>query len=350
MKEPISTRRTKPSQLPRALLLCQEELREKVYPQNVVCQLEAICELDELATDRATFMAVDKPFAGVRFLFSTWGCPELNERHLALLPDLEAVFYAAGSIRHMVTDTFWKRNIPIMSAWALNAIPVAEFTFAQIILCLKKAYITSHVICQNKRWMGRQEGPLAGIVRGTYGGTIGLISYGQIARLVRERLRTMDVRVLVYDPYLSPGEAADQNVQQVSLEEMFERAEVISVHTPWLPETEGLVSRELLASMRPGAAIINTARGAIIDEAGLIEVLQQRADMQAVLDVTYPEPPEPDSPLYTLPNVFLTPHIAGSVDRECARMGLAMVEECQRLLNGQPLRFSISEQKSLLMA
>jgi phosphoglycerate dehydrogenase-like enzyme len=125
---------------------------------------------------------------------------------------------------------------------------------------------------------------------------------------------------------------------------------VVSLHTPWLPETEGLVNAALLRSMIPGSTLINTARGAIINESDLITVLGERADMQVILDVTHPEPPANGSPLYQLPNVLMTPHIAGSIDRECARMGMTMIDECARILSGEPPRYAISREKSLLMA
>jgi phosphoglycerate dehydrogenase-like enzyme len=102
--------------------------------------------------------------------------------------------------------------------------------------------------------------------------------------------------------------------------------------------------------MKPGASFINTARGAIVREGEMIEVLRARPDLFAVLDVTYPEPPAPDSPLYTLPNVILTPHIAGSMDGECRRMGRYMVEELRRYVKGEPLRWGISRERAAVLA
>jgi phosphoglycerate dehydrogenase-like enzyme len=134
------------------------------------------------------------------------------------------------------------------------------------------------------------------------------------------------------------------------LETLFAESEVVSLHTPSLPATRGLITRPLLASLKPRATFINTSRGAVVDEPGLIEVLQQRPDLMALLDVTDPEPPVSGSPLYTLPNVFLTPHIAGSLAGECARMGDLAVEECRRFLAGEPLRWSITRGQAERMA
>jgi phosphoglycerate dehydrogenase-like enzyme len=102
--------------------------------------------------------------------------------------------------------------------------------------------------------------------------------------------------------------------------------------------------------MKPGATFINTARGAVVREQEMIAVLQQRPDLFAVLDVTYPEPPEPDSPLYTLPNVVLTPHIAGAMGVECNRMGRYMVEELKRYLRGDSLEWGITREMARVLA
>ena len=132
----------------------------------------------------------------------------------------------------------------------------------------------------------------------------------------------------------------------VSLDQIFSDSDVVSLHTPWLPETVGLVRGEHLLSMKPGATLINTARGAVINEDEMIAALQERQDLTAMLDVTYPEPPTPGSPLYTMPNVFLTPHIAGSTDLERSRMGRYMVDELRRYCNGEPFLWPIRPETS----
>ena len=105
-----------------------------------------------------------------------------------------------------------------------------------------------------------------------------------------------------------------------------------------------------IASMKEGATFINTARGAIVREPEMTAVLAERPDLFAILDVTDPEPPVDGSPLYTLPNVVLTPHIAGSMDGECRRMGRTMVEECRRYLAGEPLRWAIDRERARSLA
>lgn len=112
-----------------------------------------------------------------------------------------------------------------------------------------------------------------------------------------------------------------------TLEELLVVSDVVTLHAPLLGETEGMITGSLIASMKPNATFINTARGALVRDNELIEVLIKRPDLTAVLDVTWPEPPVAESLLFQLPNVVLTPHIAGSVGREAQRMADLMIEE-----------------------
>jgi len=187
-------------------------------------------------------------------------------------------------------------------------------------------------------------------VPGAHGSKVGLVSLGVIGRLVRERLRPFDVEVFGYDPFVSIAQAAQLGVRLVGLEEMFAQCDVVSLHTPWLKETEGMVTGALVDSMKPGATLVNTARGALVREAELAAVLARRPDLTAVLDVTWPEPPLPGSPLYSLPNIILTPHIAGSMDRECRRMGRAMINEFDRWSRGEPLTMQVVREQVELRA
>ena len=148
--------------------------------------------------------------------------------------------------------------------------------------------------------------------------------------------------LLVFDPFLSAERAAELGVRQVSLEEAFEQGFVVSNHIADLPETRGMLRRDLFERMQPYATFINSGRGATVDEAGMCEVLAARPDLTALLDVTYPEPPLPDSPLFNLQNVLLTPHIAGSLGDEVLRQADYAIEESRRMRNGEPLRYAVT--------
>jgi phosphoglycerate dehydrogenase-like enzyme len=282
--------------------------------------------------------------AEVEIIFSGWGAPILDTAFLESTPRLKAVFYGAGSIRGMVTEAFWKKNIPITSSWAANAIPVAEFTLAEILFSLKRGWTYAGKIKENRAYPSRF------VVPGAYGSTVGIISLGMIGRRVCEYLRPFDVQVVAFDPYATADLAQQLGARLEDLSTVFRQADVVSLHTPWIKETEGLITGAHFESMKPGSTFINTARGAVVRETEMIEVLGRRPDLTAILDVTYPEPPAPGSPLYTLPNVILTPHIAGSMDHECRRMGRYVVDDLQRFLKGEPLKWQVSQELAARLA
>jgi len=335
-----------PTSLPSAALLIGQHAYDIVFPQSIKEELSGLCSLRVDGVTPPDLALHADALRGVEFLFTSWGAPKLDAANLNLMPKLRAVFYAAGSIKAIVTDEFWSRDIPICSAWAANAVPVTEFTFAQIILGLKQVHRFSAVIrsARAKAWPEHYEGV------GAFGTTVGLVSLGQIGRRVAGMLKQLEVKVLAYDPFCPPHVAKELGVTLVSLEEVFARSRVVSLHAPWLKETENLITGALLESMPLGGTFINTARGAIVNEPEMIAVLQKRHDLNAVLDVTWPEPAPADSPLYDLPNVFLTPHIAGSEQGECARMARYMIDEFHRYLHGEPLLWSVTREAAARMA
>jgi phosphoglycerate dehydrogenase-like enzyme len=281
----------------------------------------------------------------IDILFSGWGGPYLNRTFLELAPHLQAVFYGAGSIGYMLSDSLLERQIILTTANAMNAIPVAEFSLAHILLGLKGAWRQAWETKKRRGFLIPQL-PVAG----AYRSTVGLVSLSTIGRLVRQLLKPFDVRVVAFDPTVTFSEARSLDVEMCSLEEVFSSSDVVSLHAPQIPETEGMITGSLLASMKRGATFINTARGAIVREDEMIKVLQGRPDLTAILDVTDPEPPLPTCALFDLPNVVITPHIAGSLDGECERMGRWMVEEVQRYLSGKPLLGRVTPERILTLA
>ncbi|MFO1447883.1 MAG: hydroxyacid dehydrogenase [Opitutaceae bacterium] len=319
-----------------ALAILENDSASEVFgPKAMV----ALANRVTLVAPRLAPPALDStalPLETVELLFTGWGFPTLDVAILDRFPRLQAVFHAAGSVKRLVSPAFWERGIRITSAARMNAIPVAEFTFAQIIFCLKHGWQRTFEVRAGTHF--RKETPL---MPGAYGSTVGLISLGHTGRLVAERLRTLDVEVIGFDPYLERAEAHALGIDLCSLDDLFRRAHVVSCHTPLLPETTGMIAGRHFSAMRPGASFINTARGAVVRESEMLAVLRERPDLFAVLDVTDPEPPLPDSLVLRLPNVVVTPHIAGSLGRECQRMGQMMIDELDRYLAGVPLEGEI---------
>lgn len=274
---------------------------------------------------------------GAEVLLASWGAPRLDEAVLSAMPNLRLVAYAAGSVKALVSDEFWRRGIMLTSAVAANAGPTATFAEAMIVLALKQAWL--YLREARADWASLSDTESSGV----HGATVGIIGLSRVGREVVRALRRHELRILAHDPTVGEAEAAAAGVELAPLEELFARADVVSLHAPLLPATRGLVGGALLRRMRRHAAFVNTARGAIVREDELVAVLRERPDLTAILDVTDPEPAPADSPLRHLPNVVLTPHLAGARHREIELLGRAALEELGRFAHGEPLRWALTE-------
>lgn len=257
--------------------------------------------------------------------FSSWGMPSFTIDEIdSHLPRLRALFYAAGSVQAFARP-FLVRGVRVYSAWRENAVPVAEAAVSQILLANKGFFQA----CRRNRSKEahRQAQRFFSAFPGNFDCRVGLLGCGSIGRLVAQGLRAHRVETLVFDPFLPDTDAAPLGVRKTSLEEIFATCQTISNHLANNARTQGMLGHALFSTMLPNATFLNTGRGAQVVEADLARALAEKPDRTAVLDVTWPEPPEDGSPLYALPNVFLTPHLAGSSGNEVRRMGEAMLEE-----------------------
>lgn len=331
------------SPMEKAIFILNDTVRDVIYPPDIY---EAIASRVTVVEGRYTAAAIQEDLsllADITMIFSGWGCSRMDADFLAHAPRLKAVFYGAGSIRGFATPAFWERDIVVTNAVSANAEPVAYFTFAQIIMGLKGAW---HHMNLGNNYADKKH-----CFPGITGGTVGIISLGHIGRRVCDLLRPLNLRILINDPFLSSEDAQAVGGELCDLESLFQQSDVVSLHTPLLDETRGMLAGEHFAMMKPHSTFINTARGAVIREDELIAVLQARQDIIAVLDVTYPEPPAPDSPLRTLANVILTPHIAGAIGAgEIREFGELMLAELDRYLAGAPLQHRITEAQFQHMA
>ncbi|MGN1346195.1 MAG: hydroxyacid dehydrogenase [Eubacteriales bacterium] len=278
--------------------------------------------------------------ASAEYLFSTWGMPAYTREEIReFLPNARALFYAAGSVQGFARP-FLEEGIAVFSAWAANGVPVAEYTFAEIVLAAKGFYQRLHRPSDGASWPNRSVGV---DFPGNYEIKVGIIGAGMIGKMVIERLHTLDfVDVLVFDPFLSEEAAAALGVTKADLPTLFEQCDVLSNHLANNAQTVGMLNAACFDRMKPHAAFINTGRGAQVVEDDLIAALRAVPTRVAVLDVTFPEPPAADSPFYQLPNVFLTPHIAGSIGNEVHRMAEYMAEEYRAFDAGQPTRYGVT--------
>jgi phosphoglycerate dehydrogenase-like enzyme len=157
---------------------------------------------------------------------------------------------------------------------------------------------------------------------------------------VIELLRPFDLRVSLTDPYVDEAGAAELGVPLLPLDDLLATSDIVTVHAPQTPETRHLLGRRELGLMPAGSVLINTARGSLVDHDALTEELRAER-LSAILDVTDPEPLPPDSPLYDLPNAFITPHLAGSQGNELTRLGLTVLSEAERVAAGEGVEFGV---------
>lgn len=249
------------------------------------------------------------------------------------------IAHAAGTVKGLIDEDIFRAGIAVSHAAEANAVPVAEFTLAAILFAGKQVFRfrDTYVADRNRD----RTHPMQRLTIGNYGRTVGIIGASRIGRRVIELLKPFNFKIILFDPTLSASECAAIGVEKADLDTLMRSADIVSLHAPSLPSTQHMIDAQGLALMKDGATLINTARGAIIDEAALLATLST-GRIDAIIDVTDPEIPEPASAFYDLPNVFLTPHIAGAVGLERTRLGEMAVDEIERYLTGQPLEYAIT--------
>ena len=283
----------------------------------------------------------------VEYIFSTWGMAELSEEEIKnILPNLKAVFYAAGTVQYFARP-YMNCGVKVFSAWGANAVPVAEVAAAEIILANKGFFQTVHN-GSGAEWTEHDKGvPYCG----NYDTNVGIIGAGMIGTLVIKKLKEYRLNTLVFDPFMTEERAAELGVEKVSgLPELFERCQVVSNHLANNPQTVNMIDKSCFNKMKPNGVFINTGRGQQVVEKDMIDTLKECPARCAVLDVTNPEPPVQGSELYTLPNIFLTPHMAGSIGNEIQRMGEYMYDEFCAFTENKPLKYLVTEKMLETMA
>ncbi|GAA0401552.1 hydroxyacid dehydrogenase [Microbispora corallina] len=320
---------------PATLLAMGRGVAERLIGDAVRDRLARIADTDPgLVADDFGDPLVARALARAEVLLTGWGCPPITADVLARAPRLRAVVHAAGSVKQHITEACWRRGIIVSSAAAANAEPVAEYTLAAILFANKRVLDIARLY-RERRAVLDWDRQFPGF--GNYRRTVGIVGASAVGRRVIELLRPFDLQVLVSDPYLTE----DLGVPRVELDELLGRCDVVSLHAPSLPETRHLLDAARLGRMRDGATLINTARGALVDQEALTaELVSGR--LFAVIDVTEPEVLPADSPLYDLPQVLLTPHVAGSLGGELARMSGLALEELSRYARGLPFAHPVT--------
>ncbi len=277
--------------------------------------------------------------ADIDFAITGWGTPSFGDGVLDGNDRFKVIAHVGGSVADYVDNSVYEMGVKVCSGNYYYAESVAEGTVAYIMSALRS--IPSHV--QNIRSGDWRAPELLDNAEGILDREIGILSCGAISKAVMELLKPFRCSFKVFSNHpIDPDYLASVNAKQVSLEEVLKTCHIISLHASLNEKTRGWLGREHFEMMQEDAVFINTARGAIIREDEMIEVLKARPKMRAVLDVFCKEPLDADSELRTLPNVYCIPHMGGPTTDRRRYIGMAMAKELVHFVNGEKLEHEIS--------
>ncbi|MDT0444699.1 hydroxyacid dehydrogenase [Streptomyces johnsoniae] len=307
----------------------------RLFDAGALAELRAAVDLDpaHVLTEYDS-PAAREALAATDVLIAGWDAPVLSPGHARFAPRLRAIVYAGGVAAGCVADpaALAARGVVAANVRAANAVPVAEYTLAMILLANKRAFEAERLHRERRGPLDRERELTDA---GNYRRTVGIVGASCTGRAVIRLLRPFDLRLMCYSPELTEPMAAGLGVERATLDEVMRRGDVVSLHQPLTAQTAGQIDARRLALLRDGATLVNTARGGVVDHAALLAELRT-GRVSAVLDVTDPEPLPADSELWDLPNVRLTPHIAGSMGGELHRLGAAVAAEVGRFAAGRP--------------
>lgn len=310
-------------------------------PEN----LEALASLGTLTRQSGTEPLSEEELCtavvDMDIVVTTWGQKPFSETVLQHANRLKFVAHTAGTVAPFCTDELFARGIRVVSGNDVFAESVAEAVLTYILASLRDVPRYDRIM-KAGGWRGELDN------QGLFGRTVGLVGFGAIPRFLLPMLKPFGCKVLAYDPFAEEEIFRELGVQRADLTTIFTEADIVSVHLPLKHDTMGMINANYLKRMKEGALLVNTARGAVIDETALIEVLQS-GRIKAVLDVFAKEPLDVDSPLRRLENAILIPHMGGpTLDRrkDAARI---VIEDIARFLNGEALRHEIRAEKAANM-
>jgi phosphoglycerate dehydrogenase-like enzyme len=329
---------TSQRRLPRVAVLLTPARREQVLSLEAEKQLAGFASVVVPRGSTLTGDELPALLDGAVACLTGWGTPPLSDELLASCTELRLVAHTAGSVRRLVSLSAIEKGLRLSHAAAIIADSVAEFVISQALLCLRQLHEIDRDMKAGRDWNA---------IRDVYPGrllgskTVGVVGAGRVGRAVIGLLKAFGCRVLAYDPYLTVEQAAQLGVEAVSLDDLLTHSDVVTLHSPVLPETVGMIGAAQLARLRDHAVFINAARATLVDEEALLRELQS-GRLIAALDVFGKEPLPLDSPFRSMSNVVLSPHAAGHTIDTHLRQGQAMIDEIGRFLRGEPLRYEVT--------
>ena len=323
--------------MPRTVALIARSMQAQCFMDEDLDRIAAVTVFRRAEHDAMTDDRQLEALAGAEIAITGWGTRPFTPAMLDAAPGLKLVAHAAGSVKGLVHAAFLERGIRVCSAAWANGRSVAEFAFGMMMVSMKAVWQCRAAMPEN-RWPQEEA---RGWMREPFGATVGIVGAGVIGREMIHLCRTLELgAVLVYDPYLSEEAAQELGAIKVDLDELMGRSDVVSLHTPAIKAARHIINARNLALLKDGAIFINTARGMCVDEPALVKELES-GRILACLDVTDPEPPAADSPLYSLPNCILTPHIAGSLNQNCLRHGRIVADVIEAYTAGRAVPWQV---------
>lgn len=310
---------------------------QEVYSGDITIRMKKLSLDSDIVYTEKDLGVID--FSEVEHIFSTWNMPILTEKQIVdYFPRLKAIFYAAGTVKYFAKP-FLNRGIKIFNADQANGKAVADFVTGQILLATK-GYYQAQCIYKHRNFSKARR--IVADHTGNYEATVGIIGAGKIGRMVITNLSKFDLHIIACDPFLTEDSAKNLGCEKVDMKDIFQRSEVVSNHLPDIPTTAGILNYELFQNMKNNSTFINTGRGRQVVEGDLIRVLSNNKTICAVLDVTGREPLFPTNRMFLMPNVFLTPHIAGSTGNEQRRMGAYMIDAYEDFCLGRSSEYEVT--------
>ena len=313
------------------------------FTDRSVAAMQAIGQVSRNPYDRhLTLDEIVEMAADADILIIGWECPKINKAAVEKMPNLKIIAHSAGSVAPYVDTDVYETGVKVLSGNDVFARSVAEGCLCYMLAALRRV---EHYIGVMREGGWKESGFRN---RGLIGKKVGIVGFGTISRYFLDLIRWFRCEILIYSSHLSPEEAAKYGGRTASLEEIFSTCDVISIHASMTAKTAGMINRQLLASMKPDALLVNTARGGVIDEPAMFEMLMD-GKFYAALDVYADEPPAPDAPIRKCKNAFLMPHMGGPTIDMREVVILELCEDFVHYQNGEPLALEICSEAAKRM-
>jgi len=327
-------------------LLISDELQQRLFTFSAQEQLASFATVIQFPDGQPDEKVLVSLLEQADVCITSWDTPPLPTEFFRRSTHLKLIAHTAGTIRHLLPPDVFEMGIRVTHASAALAEAVAEFTVLQALLCLTQLHALDQQMKTGSPWHQLREEPTGHLLSAQI---VGIVGASRVGREVIKRLRPFGCHLVVYDPYLTQSDADALGVESLDLDTLFSVADIVSLHAPLLPETYEMIGSAQLARLRDGAILLNTARAHLVEEDALLQELQT-GRIQAALDVFHEEPLSGENPLRLLPNVILSPHVAAMTYETLFNQGQMIVDEVQRFLANEPLRYEILREKLSTMA